>query len=101
GHLTSHRAHRARLFGSLDRRTEDRIGLALDLDTRALERLPRGRAVLDAYVDDPSPFESDARHPFDVDPRRTEGLADAGESTRFVVDRDHQIGRHRTSSRSW
>src|SRR5256885_13804260 len=95
--LARHRAHRAWLFGALHRGTEDRVGLALDLDAGALERLSRPGPVLDADVDDPAPFEADAEEALDIDPGLAERLADTGEAPRPILDGDGEIGRHAVS----
>src|SRR6476469_8543248 len=95
--LTRHHAHRAGGFGALHRGTEDRVGLTLHLDARALERLARPGPVLDADVDDAAALEADADQALDVDPGLAERLADTGEAPRTVLDGDGEIGRHAVS----
>src|SRR5207344_598788 len=70
------------------------LALALDRDPRALERAPRGAAVLDQQVDVPVAAAPETRDALDVHPGRPERLRGLRETARLVGERDRQIGRH-------
>src|SRR6266540_6495004 len=89
-----HPAELSGLVGTPGNLANHRVGLALDLDPRPLEGLPRRRRILHQDVDDAAAFHADPADALDVHAGVAQRLAEARERPRSVLQRYREVLGH-------